>query len=72
MYKNTTCEHFYLLLPDGRILDPTASQFIAPDGSDMPEIYLGAKPEWYNVNPYPRTKTEREIDEHTITTKYRD
>ena len=40
-------QHFWLELPDGRILDPTASQFVAPDGSMMPQIYLGKKPSHY-------------------------
>lgn len=42
--------HFWLQLSDGRILDPTASQFIAPDGTKLPDIYLGEKPEWYKTN----------------------
>lgn len=40
-------EHYWLQLPDGRILDPTADQFAAPDGSPMPIVYLGERPEWY-------------------------
>lgn len=46
---DTFFEHFWLNLPDGRVLDPTASQFNAPDGSKMPEIYIGEKPEWYLI-----------------------
>lgn len=41
--------HFWLLLADGRILDPTASQFKTPEGEDMPKTYLGEKPEWYKT-----------------------
>ena len=41
--------HFCLKLPDGRILDATASQFHTPEGEQMPDIYLGAKPDWYTV-----------------------
>jgi hypothetical protein len=42
-------EHFWITLPDGTILDPTASQFSKPDGSPMPKIYVGLKPEWYKA-----------------------
>lgn len=40
--------HYWIELSDGRIIDPTASQFKTPTGEDMPEIYLGEKPKWYN------------------------
>jgi hypothetical protein len=38
--------HVWLKLEDGRIVDPTASQF-NKFGQDMPDVYLGEKPEWY-------------------------
>ena len=41
--------HWWVTLPDGRIIDATASQFKNIDGTDMPDIYLGDKPEWYVV-----------------------
>lgn len=43
------CNHTWLKLPDGRILDPTASQFNNDDKPEriMPEVYLGNRPEWY-------------------------
>lgn len=41
--------HFWLELSDGRILDPTASQFITPKGEKMPKIYLGERPGWYKI-----------------------
>jgi hypothetical protein len=44
---HTSWDHFYLELEDGRILDPTASQFNKPNGEAMPDIYLGEKPDWY-------------------------
>ena len=47
--ENEIWNHFWLELPDGRILDPTASQFKTPDGEEMPKIYLGEKPEWYSI-----------------------
>ncbi len=40
-------EHFWLTLPDGTILDPTADQFKQPGGQDMPPVFLGVKPAWY-------------------------
>lgn len=42
------CEyhHCWLEAPDGSILDPTASQF-NHSFPDMPDIYMGEKPEWY-------------------------
>jgi len=33
------CNHVWLSLPDGRVLDPTADQFDAT----LPPVYLGAK-----------------------------
>lgn len=48
--------HWYLELEDGRILDPTASQFVAPDGQKMPVIYLGERPYWYQLK-----KTKRKL-----------
>jgi hypothetical protein len=40
--------HYWLRLPDGRILDPTADQFSTPSRS-MPKVYMGPLPEWYTV-----------------------
>jgi len=45
--KNELWNHFWLKLPDGRILDATANQFRTPDNKEMPKIYLGEKPNWY-------------------------
>jgi len=36
--------HIYLLLPDGRVLDPTADQF-----GDYPKVYIG-EPLWFHQN----------------------
>lgn len=41
--------HWVISLLDGRILDPTASQFKSPAGEQMPEIYLGERPSWYQL-----------------------
>ena len=38
-------EHYWITLPDGRIVDPTSDQF----SEDMPEIYIGVKPNHYKV-----------------------
>lgn len=38
--------HYWLKLPDGRIIDPTADQFSTPE-RPMPEVYIGKLPEWY-------------------------
>jgi hypothetical protein len=41
-------EHYWLILPDtGDILDATADQFQKPDGTAMPPVYVGPKPDWY-------------------------
>jgi hypothetical protein len=39
--------HFWITLPDKRIIDPTADQFNEIKGKDMPKVYLGEKPTWY-------------------------
>ncbi len=40
--------HFWLVLPDGRIIDPTADQFNSrTTETNMPRIYIGKKPDWY-------------------------
>lgn len=43
------CNHFWLKLPDGRILDPTADQFV--NHCTMPDVYLGVLPSWYKPAP---------------------
>lgn len=40
-------DHYWIELEDDLIVDPTASQFIAPDKKRMIEIYIGKKPDWY-------------------------
>lgn len=39
----------YWLEYNNVIIDPTASQFKTPTGEEMPEIYIGIKPDWYNI-----------------------
>lgn len=43
------CEHYWLELSDGRIIDATADQFIGPTGKRMPKVYIGERPEWYQI-----------------------
>lgn len=53
------CQHLWIELPDGRILDPTADQFpLLPNAipqlqgmEKMPRVYLGPKPPWYRLLP---------------------
>jgi hypothetical protein len=40
--------HFWLELPDGRIIDPTADQF-SSESRPMPAVYIGPQPKWYQV-----------------------
>lgn len=35
------CNHFWLKLPDGRVLDPTADQFNYARAQPLPPVYLG-------------------------------
>ena len=42
-------QHFWLTLPDGRIIDPTADQF-SLESRPMPSVYVGKLPEWYFVS----------------------
>lgn len=37
-----TCNHFWIQLADGRVLDPTADQFNKAHKKDMPPVYLGS------------------------------
>lgn len=40
--------HVWLELPDGTIIDATASQFRRPNGRAMPLVYIGELPWWYD------------------------
>lgn len=40
--------HWIIVFPDGKILDPTASQF-NKHGMNMPDIYMGAVPANYKM-----------------------
>lgn len=53
--KGITIGHFWLTLPDKRIIDPTASQFNGMGNDDMPKVYFGKKPKWYRKK-YTRIK----------------
>ena len=43
------CNHFWLRLQDGRVLDPTADQFNALFSLALPPVYLG--PPLANLHP---------------------
>jgi hypothetical protein len=47
-----TCNHVWLLLPDGRVLDPTADQFDATLGP----VYLGPKLAMHGKRPAKRRR----------------
>src|SRR5438045_3839985 len=52
--------HWCLELSDGRILDPTASQFTDPNGKEMPVIYLGERPTWYKEFRFEKTNSQHD------------
>lgn len=37
-----SCNHFWIELSDGRVLDPTADQLTSRFGASLPKVYLGA------------------------------
>lgn len=39
--------HYWLTMPNGDIIDPTADQFNQLLGVNMPKVYIGAKPDYY-------------------------
>lgn len=47
--KGLIIGHYWITLKDGRIIDPTASQFNKMGNEDMPLIYFGKKPKWYKL-----------------------
>jgi hypothetical protein len=47
--------HVWLELPDGTIIDATASQFRRPNGRAMPLVYVGERPEWYDPEGWGKT-----------------
>jgi len=46
--RNNLHSHYWLALSDGRIIDPTASQFNDRCGRRMRKVYVGPCPEWYH------------------------
>lgn len=40
------CSHWWLEMPDGRIIDGTAAQF---KERPMPLVHIGLRPEWYSL-----------------------
>jgi len=47
--KGIVIGHYWLTLPNGKIIDPTASQFNGMGNEDMPIVYFGKKPKWYKI-----------------------
>lgn len=45
-------EHWWLELPNGEILDPTADQLAAYGFQKMPPVYVGPKPPFYPATTY--------------------
>lgn len=41
--------HYWITLVDGRIIDPTASQFNGMREEVMPFVYFGEKPDYYKI-----------------------
>lgn len=54
VHKEINC-HFWLELPDGTIIDATASQFRRRNQRAMPLVYIGERPEWYDPSWCGRT-----------------
>jgi hypothetical protein len=50
------CNHYWIELEDGRVLDPTAAQFNERLGLDLPRVYLGP-PTKIHVTQQIRTET---------------
>ncbi len=46
-FGDDTYDHYVIELSDGRIMDPTASQFNHLSKVIMPDVYIGKRPEWY-------------------------
>jgi hypothetical protein len=47
--------HIWLELPDGRIIDATASQFRRRNQRAMPLVYIGRLPDWYDPKGWGKT-----------------
>lgn len=45
------CNHIYIRLADGRVLDPTADQFNSCRAEQMPPVYLGPGINIHNTAP---------------------
>lgn len=45
--SGSTLEHWWLELPNGEILDPTADQLASHGLPKLPRIYIGPRPQFY-------------------------
>lgn len=52
-------EHFIIMLPDGRILDPLAGLWTGTNGEQLTGVYIGEQPEYYK----PRKVQERQAQQ---------
>ena len=48
-HDNEIYEHWWLTLPDGTIIDPTADQFNALFNTNYERVYFGVKPDHYTA-----------------------
>lgn len=48
--NNDIHEHYWLQFKNGIIIDPTADQFLKPNGGNREKIYIGNKPDWYKLS----------------------
>lgn len=60
--------HFWITLADGRIIDPTANQFIKNSGIRMKNLYVREKPYYYH--PYTKKDFDDKIQEAIKTFSY--
>lgn len=49
LYDGGKWHHYWITLSDGRIIDPTADQFVKPGGERLQNIWVENKPENYRV-----------------------
>lgn len=46
-YASEKWHHYWITTKDGRIIDPTADQFVLPKGVRLKNVWLEEKPEYY-------------------------
>lgn len=48
-YDGGTWHHYWITLPDGKIIDPTADQFVTPQGNRLKNLWVENKPQDYRA-----------------------